>query len=225
MVVMGLAGGAALPLDLLGVPVLQAVLLLVPHHEALVAAALHDVALEQQTARVAPHQEGGVAPAHDVVLVVETLVDDHLRHAHDQADVGTGTHGDPLVRLAGIDSLDGIHDDELHAVLFVRHDGLRLDRPRVGLLGGEAHVAFRRGRAAASRRVEPVVDLLVELRQVANLDGPVVVVGGADGPGDAVGDPSHVMAPGASREHERLRAVLLHHLVYLGRDLVDGLIP
>ncbi len=107
------------PLALFGIPVGQAVVVLVPHHEALVLAAFLDVGLGDELrahvdAAVALHEpalglprlvlaeeERGVGPAAHHGVVVGLVLDDPVEPAERQGAVGAGAQGQPDVGLLG----------------------------------------------------------------------------------------------------------------------------
>ena len=109
----------AFPLALFGIPVGKPVVVLVPHHEALVLAALDDVGLSDELrthvdAAVALHkpalglprlvvaeQEGGVGPAAHHGIVVGFVLDDPVEPAERQRAVGAGTQRQPDVGFLG----------------------------------------------------------------------------------------------------------------------------
>ena len=206
----------------------QAVHRLVPYSVEVRRSPGHHRVLSQQLPRALPHQQPGIGPVANKVLVVQLLGQHHVEEAQGQQPVGSWPDLEPEVGFSGQRDVPGIDDDEPRAPFAGGEDPDGLGGPGgVGVVspqqdaGGALEVRVRN---SGSIRVAGAV-VLVPTADVpgGNRIGTAEQAGEADQPRLVL---RRRAAPGRPAvEENRLRAVAVAETSQPLDDLVHGLVP
>ena len=232
----------ALPLAKLGIPVGQALVGLVPHHEALVLAVFLDVGLGEQAGLhldaavaldepalgqprlVLNHEERSVGPAAHHGVVVGLVLDDPVEPAQAQGAVGAGAQGQPDVGLLAGGADARVDEDVVGSM---GHDVV--DAAVVGVVVGDCglstplDVDLRLLLDLHPRRAHLVGHDAAEVaRTLADLVGKVCV-GGAEELLHALVRTKRPNAGGAAHNEDGLSAVLVDALAQTLAGELEGL--